>query len=315
MIFGFHIMTGISEDLAFKIGGKLSRHYYDMPVNNSIRSMMVNYSFNNYYLWLNINASVLVCGKETVDIEFVREQDFSVLDKIFKLHLSEIFGKDIADMLPLLKNWGLHIMRYGLDVKVEHIDELMRILEKTSIPANHLNPQNAISMIPPFDYPYYKGKLELYPKAELIKLNKIDYKGFPVECERDILRLVLIQKRNNMGSAKRLLKKFEMSWNLESFFNPLIVTNTIIKAYLDMIGNGDFFKYQSALEYIEDKVSNFQKRRFLTDLVKNGSNTKKDLKLLRDIGINGVLLDPDSKFYVIKNPFDEILFKCNMYTK
>ncbi|MCL2518398.1 MAG: hypothetical protein FWF15_07535, partial [Oscillospiraceae bacterium] len=107
MIYGFDIMTAIPEDLAFRIGRKFSQHYYDTPVNNSIRSVMVNYSFGNYILWLNINASVLVCGKETFDILLTKEPDFAILDETFKIHLEEIFGK--INILPPLQSWGLHM--------------------------------------------------------------------------------------------------------------------------------------------------------------------------------------------------------------
>ena len=43
MIFGFKIITGIPEDLAFKIlgntGMKLSRHTYNTPINNPVRAI------------------------------------------------------------------------------------------------------------------------------------------------------------------------------------------------------------------------------------------------------------------------------------
>jgi hypothetical protein len=134
-----------------------------------------------------------------------------------------------------------------------------------------------------------------------------------------------------MGYAKRFLTKFEFDlWRLDSFLNPLVVTDTFIKAYLDTIGSGNFYKYEDAVKIIENEVSSFQNRSILNELLYNinekGSvakareasadktRFKKDLKLLRDIGINGALLDSDIKLKLLKNPFDEILDKCKVYS-
>ena len=337
MIFEFQILTGIPEDLAFKIlgnmGTKLSRHTYNTPVNNAIRGLMVNYSFNQYFLWLNINASVLVCEKETYDIEFVKEPDFSMLEEKFKINLAEIFGETISDRLPPLRAWGLHTMIYGMDIKVEHIAETMRVFAKTDMSAVRLNPKNATGMTEPYESAY-RGNLEIYPKADLIRLGKIEYKGFSNdyvnEEYHDIIRLLLINKRSNMGYAKRFLKKFEMDlWRLESFLNSLVVTNVFAKSYLDAIGDGDFYKYEKAVEIIENKVSNFQNRKILLELLENinekGTVDKvrtdfadkkkfaKDLKLLQDAGINGALLDKSMKIERIKNPLGAILEKGAIY--
>jgi len=339
MIFGFKIIAGIPEDLAYKIlgntGMKLSRHTYNTPVNNPIRAIMVNSNLDQYFLWLNINAGVLVGGKETYDIEFLREPDFSTLDEKFKIHRTEIFGETVSDRLPPLRDWGLHTMIYGMDIKVEHIAETMRVFTKTDIPMARLNPKNATGMIAPYESAY-RGKLEIYSKSELIRLGKIEHKeplnDYANEEYRDIIRFLLINRRSNMGYAKRFLRKFEMDlWRLESFLNPLVVTNVFAKSYLDSIGGGDFYKYEKAVEIIENKVSNFQNRRILLELLDNitekGTIAKaraasldkikfaKDLKLLRDAGINGALLDKGMKIERIKNSLGDILEKSSMYSQ
>jgi hypothetical protein len=338
MIFGFKIITGLPEDLAYKILAnldmKLSRHIFELPADNSIRSVMVNYSFNQYFLWLSINAGVLCGGRETYDIKFVREPDFFALDARFKTHLVEIFGENISDRLPPLKDWGLYTMIYAMDIKIEHIAETMRIFSKTDMPSARLNPKNATGMTKPYESAH-RGKLEIYPKLELIRSSKIDYKG-PIDCSeeenRDIIRLLMINRRSNMAYEKRFLKKFEMDlWSLESFLNPLVVPNVIIKAYLDAIGGGGFYKYESAAEIVENKVANFQNRQTLHELLKNiaevgtvakaraaaGDKTKfaRDLKLLRDAGINGALLDKRLKVDQIKNPLGDILEKGSLYSQ
>jgi len=303
--------------------------------NNPIRATMVNSNGNQYFLWLNINAGVLVGGKETYDIEFVREPDFFTLDEKFKIYLSEIFGKTVSDRLPPLRGWGLHTMIYGMDIKAEHIAETMHMFAKTDMTAARLNPKNATGMTEPYESAY-RGKLEIYSKSELIRLGKIENKESPNdyanETYHDIIRLLLINRRSNMGYAKRFLRKFEMDlWRLESFLNPLVVTNVFAKSYLDAIGGGDFYKYEKAVEIIENKVSNFQNRRILLELLDNitekGTIAKaraasldkikfaKDLKLLRDVGINGALLDKGMKIERIKNPLGDILEKGTMYSQ
>jgi len=343
MIYGFDILSGIPEDLAYRIlsdiQGKLSVHYYNMPINNSIRGIMINSSFNQYFLWISINAGILMRGKETIDIDFTGEPDFSMLEEKFKINAAEIFGKSIAERLPPLCEWGVHIMRYGMDIEAGHISEIMRVFAKTNIPSAHLRAKNAATMIKPYDYPLYRGNPEIYPKAELIRLGKIEYKGLmddvdndnKIEESRDIIRMLLVHKRGDMGYARRIMKRFEMDiWRLESHLNPLVVTNVFIKSYLDAIGGGDFYKYDKAVEIIENKIPNFQNRKtlleLLNDINKKGSVLKalesssdkrkfrNDLKLLRDTGINGALLDPYSRFEIIKNPIDEIYEKCNMYS-
>jgi len=339
MIFGFKIIAGIPEDLAYKIlgntGMKLSRHTYNTPVNNPIRAVMVNSNLDQYFLWMNINAGVLVGGKETYDIEFVREPDFLLLDEKFKIYLAEIFEKNISDRLPPLREWGLHTMIYGMDIIVEHIAETMCVFAKTDMPAARLNAKNATGMVAPYESAY-RGKLEIYPKSELIRLNKIEYKEPPNdyadETHHDIIRFLLINRRSNMGYAKRFLRKFEMDlWRLESFLNPLVVTNVFAKSYLDSIGSGDFYKYEKAVEIIENKVSNFQNRWLLLALLEaineKGTVAKvragyadkvkfaKDLKLLRDAGINGALLDKSMKIERIVNPLGDILEKGSMYSQ
>ena len=128
-----------------------------------------------------------------------------------------------------------------------------------------------------------------------------------------LIRHVLVNKRSDMSYTKRFLSRFEMNMGfLDSFLYPLVVTNVFIKAYKDSIGNGDFFKYEKAIKLIEEKVPNYRNRKLLISIVNDinekGSIAKarlasternkfqKDLKLLRDIGINGALLDPDSIF-------------------
>ncbi|MCL2816352.1 MAG: hypothetical protein FWD23_17295, partial [Oscillospiraceae bacterium] len=237
--------------------------------------------------------------------------------------------------LPPLRDWSLHTMIYGMDMKVEHIGETMRVFAKTDMPAARLNPKNATGMTEPYESAY-RGKLEIYPKSELIRLGKIENKEPPNDYAdeeyRDIIRLLLVNRRSNMGYAKRFLKKFEMDlWRLESFLNPLVVTNVFAKSYLDAIGGGDFYKYEKAVEIIENKVSNFQNRQILLELLEaiheKGTVAKaraayadkvkfaKDLKLLRDAGINGALLDKGMKIDRIKNPLGDILEKGSMYSQ
>ena len=63
MIYGFDILTGIPDDMAFKIlgdiQGKLSKRKFDLPANNPVRCIMVNYSFKQYYLWITVNKIIL----------------------------------------------------------------------------------------------------------------------------------------------------------------------------------------------------------------------------------------------------------------
>lgn len=339
MIFGFNIITDIPDNLAYKIlriiDTKIGQTSFDMPIHNSIRSICVNNTGGQYYFRVNINAGILITGKETVDIDFVNEPDFTVLDDKFKANLAEIIGKDNAEKLPFLREWILWIMRYGMDIRVDNVYEIMRVFAKTYIPEAHLKPRNAATMLKPYEYPAHRGKLEIYPKSELIRLDKIEYKETTVNHldtkERDIIRLLLVHKRSNMGYAKRFLTKFEMNlWRLESFLNPLVATNVFTKEYLDTIGSGDFYKYDDAVEIIENKVSNFQSRKILIELLNKISEKgtiakaqsassdkrkfKKDLILLRESGINGALLNPDTKINRIKNPLDEILRKCKIYS-
>jgi len=222
-----------------------------------------------------------------------------------------------------------------MDIKVEHINELMRVFAKTDIYQNHLRANHAVTMMQPYDYPWYGGKLEIYPKAELLKAGRIEYKkiksDYPTEDNRDIIRLVLVHKRGDMGHARRIMKKFEIdTWRLESYLNPLVVTNVFMKTYLDIIGGGDFYTSEKALEIIENKVPNRQNRQILLELITNINEKstatkaremsadikkfKRDLKLLNDTGINGALLNPNSEFTRIKNPVDEIYEKCKMYS-
>ncbi|MCL2773558.1 MAG: hypothetical protein FWD71_09440 [Oscillospiraceae bacterium] len=340
MIFGFSILKHISDDLALRIIDTIKGTVTDTSVNNAIRNFSINHFTNSYSIWLTVNAGVLVGGKETVDVEFTNEPDFSALDERFTECLAEIVGKDSAEKIPRLREWGLWTMRYGMDIRLEHIDETMRVFARTDMPVQHLNPQNAIDIVNGVPAYMFRetgkkdGKLEIYPKSDLIKLGYLDYKGITehlVEKNKDTVRLVMNHSRRHMGYAKRFLTKFEMDvWRLESFLNPLVVTNTFRKAYLDTIGNGDFYKYETALEIIENEVSNFQNRKILIDLLNNiserGSVAKarecaadktkfrKELKLLRDAGINGALLEPDAKIGRIQNPFDEICKKCRIYS-
>lgn len=337
MIFGFNIITGIPEDLALSILGitklKIAQYAFDKPANNPIRSIGTNYSCGQYWLRVNVNAAILMSAKETIDIEFIKEPDFLILNENFRIGLAEIIGKDNAERLPLLNEWGLWVMRYGMDITVDHIDELMRVFAKTDIPVTNLNSYNAAGMAPPFET--YTNKLELYSKSELIELGRIEYKGtlpsHAIGESCDNVRLFLMHKRSSMGYSKRFFTKFEMdSWRLGSYLNPLVVPNAITKAYLDAIGNGDFYTYETAEKVIENKVSNFQNRKTLIELLNhinvNGSIAKarvahtdgkkfsRALRLLRDIGINGALLDHDSGFERLRNPIDEIYEKCKAYS-
>ena len=340
MIFGFSILKHISDDLALQIIDTIKGTSTDTPVNNAIRNFSINHFTNSYSIWATVNAGVLVGGKETVDIKFIYEPDFSVLDERFTEFLGEIVGKDNAEKIPPLREWGLWTMRYGMDIKLEHIGETMRVFTKTDMPVQHLNPKNAIDIVNGVPAYIFRetgkkdGKLEIYPKSELIKLGYIDYRGATehlVEKNNDTVRLVMNHNIRHMGYAKRFLTKFEMDlWRLESFLNPLAVTNTFRKAYLDTIGNGDFYKYETALEITEKEVSNYQNRKILIKLLNNinekGSVAKawesaadrtkfrKELKLLREAGINGALLEPDAKIGRIQNPFDEIYKKCQIYS-
>ena len=323
MIFGFNIICGISDDLAAdilrNINLQVGQYSFETPINNPIRSIGINFA-GAHYLRVNINAGVLISGKETLDIEFVKEPDFSALDEKFRHSLYEIIRKANTDKLPSFSNWMLWIMRYAMDIKVEHISETMKLFAKTNIPSANLNPRNAIGMVKPFEtytakYTAKTAKLEIYPKSELIKLKRIDYKN-PVtpRDDSDIIRFYFQHKRSMMGYVKRLLNKFEIDlWSPKSFLHPLVVTGAFTTEYLNTIGNGDFYKYETAVELIENTVSNFQKRRTLIEVLKTGIGDKKTIKLLRDCGINGALIDPDMEFNYIKNPFDEIIKRCENY--
>jgi len=340
MIFGFSILKHISDDLGLRIIDTIKGTSRDTPVNNAIRNFSINHFTNSYSIWLTVNAGVLVGGKETVDIEFINEPDFAVLDEKFKECLVEIIGKDYAEKIPPLREWGLWAMRYGMDIKLEHFDETMRVFARTDMPVQHLNPQNAIDIVNGVPAYMFRetgkkdGKLEIYPKSELIKLGYIDYRGETehlVDKNNNIVRLAMNHNRRHMGYAKRFLTKFEMDlWRLDSFLNAIAVTNTFRKAYLDTIGNGDFYKYENALKIIEKEVSNFQNRKILIELLNNinekGSVAKAresaadktkfkiELKLMREAGINGALLESDAKIERIQNPFDEICQKCQIYS-
>jgi hypothetical protein len=319
MIFGFNIICGIPDELAVDILRKLNlqvgQYTFDTPVNNPIRSIGINYA-GYHFLRINVNAGVLVSGKETLDIEFVKEPDFKVLDERFRDSLYEIVGNDIANKLPSFRNWTLWIMRYAMDIKVDHINETMKLFGKTGIPAANLNSSNAIGMIKPFEtFTAKTAKLEIYPKSELIKLGRIDYK-LPVtpRDDSDTIRFYFQHKRSMMGYVKRLLTKFEIDlWSPESFLHPLVVTGAFTTEYLNTIGGGDFYKYETAVELIENTVSNAQNRRMLIEFLNTGIGDKKTIKLLQECGINRALINPDMKFDRIANPFNEIVKKCDNY--
>jgi len=319
MIFGFNIICGIPDDLAADIlrtiNLQVGQYSFDTPINNPIRSIGINNS-GCHFLRVNINAGVLVSGKETLDIEFVKEPDITVLDEKFKISLCEIVGKDNADKLPMFRNWMMWIMRYATDIRVDNISETMKLFAKTGIPDANLNPRNAIGMMKPFEtYTAKTTKLEIYPKSELIKLNRIDYKN-PVTPRDDsnVIRFYFQYKRSMMGYVKRLLNKFEIDlWSPESFLHPLVVTAAFTTEYLKTIGSGDFYKYETALELIENMVPNYQNRRMLIELLNNGSDDKKAIKLLRECGINRALIESDMGVDRIKNPLDEIVKRCEEY--
>lgn len=348
MIFGFNIIMCISDDLAIKImeitRTKVGKYTYDTPINNAIRGICINNAMNHYFLRLVVNASILISGKETIDIEFEKEQDLSVLDEKFKHNLSEIIGNEYASQLPPMQKWTLWTLIYGMDIEINHIGELMHVFAKTDIPETHLSPPQIKTQIEKgkiiqsigsiYDASGNDRKLKIYPKSELLTSNNIDYRG-PTDnlnCKSsNIIRLSLIHKRSDFGYAKRFLTKYEMDLgHLDSFLHPLVVINTFIKAYLDTIGNGDFYKYDVAMQIIENDMPNLHTRKMLIDLLKkiNEKGTvakarlsaidktkfQKDLKQLRDIGINGALIAPDSKFDHIKNPIDEIYYKCKIFS-
>ena len=316
MIFGFNVICPVSDELAMGLNLEVGQYSFDLPINNPIRSIGINYTGSTYFLRVNVNAGVLISGHETLDIEFVKEPDFSALDEKFRLGLCEIVGQTNADKLPLFRDWMLWIMRYGMDIKCDHAGELMKLFAKTPIPQANLNPRNAIGMIPPFEtYTAKTAKLEIYPKSELIRLNRIDYKN-PVELrdDSDIIRFYFQHKRSMMGYVKRLLNKFEIDlWRPESFLHPLVVSGAFTAEYLNTIGGGDFYKYETAVEIIENTVSNFQNRRMLIELLNGTGNDKKAIKLLRECGINRVLIDADMGLDRITNPLDVVRRNCESY--
>lgn len=176
-------------------------------------------------------------------------------------------------------------------------------------------------------------KLFLYSKKDWLLNGKKDYRGGPVSPDAEsenTLRLYLIQKRSDMGYAKRFLEKFEMSGDLYSFLHPLVVTDGFLRAYMKAIGNGDFYRYDRAMEIIDD-LSHSGSRKLLTCLLQNirqeGSvanarlastdkrNFQKELKLLRTAGINGALIEEQSSMEHLANPLDEIRRKCRIYAE
>jgi len=347
MIFGFNIICGISDETADAILEKLclkvGKYSFNMPVDNAVRSLGINRSGGRYYLRLNVNAGVLVYGRETLGIEFTVEPDFSVLDKKFVGFLAEIVGSENAEKLPLLRDWILWIMVYGMDLKVSDVDRMMKIFRKTNIAVENLmtpavTQYEEKTKMPVLTCLYdntfgYMGELKIYPLAKMIKAKSVDFKGIMTDSNNydDIIRLTLLHKRSFMSHAKRFLTKFEMNlWRLEPFLNPLVVSNAMMKGYLDTIGNGDFFTYEKAVEKVENDVPNLNKRQGLLELlgkikekgsvsaVRTNSDDKKkfikELKLLRDIGINGAFLDENTDLEFLKNPFDLFFEKCRQYT-
>lgn len=96
MIFGFNIIQGIAEDTAAAIlkaaGTEPGQYTSQPPVNNAIRNLCVNRARNHYFLRVDVHAGVLLCGKETTDIQWVRPPDFDRLDESFRHHLSDFSG-------------------------------------------------------------------------------------------------------------------------------------------------------------------------------------------------------------------------------
>jgi len=320
MIFGFNIICPVSDELAMGLNLEVGQYSFDLPVNNPIRSIGINYTGGTYFLRVNVNAGVLISGRETADIEFVKEPDFSVLDEKFRFSLREIVGNANADKLPPFREWMLWIMRYGMDIKVENLVETMKVFAKTDIPKANLDPRNAIGMIKPFEtYTANTAKLEIYPKSELIRLNRIECKApIPPSDTSDVIRFYFQHKRSMMGYVKRLMSKFEIDIRRpESFLHPLVVTAAFTNEYLRAVGSGDFYKCDTAMEIVENTVSNHQNRRILTELLRKintgGMVGKKELKLLHDCGINGALIDADAAVDRIINPFDEICRRCEGY--
>jgi hypothetical protein len=341
MIFGFYLVKQISDDLALNIISKIHGTSLITPINNAIRTFNINHFTNKFSIWINVNANVLISGKETTDIEFIKEPDFLLLNYRFNMCIAELIGREYADELPPLNEWGCWTMRYGVDIKVKHMDLLIRLFEKTDMPAAHFDPKNAIdiaNLVPKYLYTSTgkkEGTLEIYPKSGLLELNLLDYKvvnnnELKQNCQ-DVFRFVLNHSRRHMDYAKRFLNKFEFDlWRLDSFLSQLVVPNVVIKAYLDKIGNGDFYTYNKAVQLIENAVSSFENRKKLINLLniidKEGSipkarevygdkhKFKKDLKMLREIGINGAILEADSVFDIVENPYSTLLEKCKAYS-
>lgn len=282
MIFGFNIITGITENVANNIlkitGSKVGKYFYKTPANNSIRGICVNNAGDIYYLRLEINAGVLIRGEETVDIEFVEELDFSMLDENFKSHLAEIIGIYNAEQLPPMHEWILWILIYGMDVKVNDVNETMRAFARTKIPPAHLMPPRII-----YDAESADRKMRIYPKSKMIKSGKIDYKGKTddINADNNIIRLSLINKRSDMSTAKRFLKKVEAdSWRLHSFLFPPLVTYVFNKAYHNAIGNGDV-KNEAVIQFIENEIN---KKCNIFSLYEEGGISMVDNKNIRDYG-------------------------------
>lgn len=344
MIFGFNIIQGIAEDTAAAIlkaaGTEPGQYTSQTPVNNAIRNLCVNRARNHYFLRVDVHAGVLLCGKETTDIQWVRPPDFDRLDESFRHHLSELFGNRCAESLLPLRNWTLWTLVYGMEIDAEHPGDLLRVLAHTDMPSAHLTPpapEPREKSVSPRHLVYDAGiddrKLFLYSKKDWLLNGKKDYRGGPVSPDADsenTLRLYLIQKRSDMGYAKRFLEKFEMSGDLYSFLHPLVVTDGFLRAYMKAIGNGDFYRYDRAMEIIDD-LSHSGSRKLLTCLLQNirqeGSvanarlastdkrNFQKELKLLRTAGINGALIEEQSSIEHLANPLDEIRRKCRIYAE
>lgn len=349
MILGFKLIIGITHQQAAKVfevaGCKPKKFKFSLPVNNPIRGIMVNYVRGNPLLWLTINASVLVSGKETGDILLCREPDFNGLDQRFKAALSDVIGTETADSLPPLKYWGIDTLVFGMDIKAANIPALLSVIAKTDLPAGNIYPQEKTveptsvkGPIKPDIENFYNTRsgdtlLKIAVKSDLIMAGRIDYKGIKEDILPGIeatLRLTMIHNYGALEYVRKFLEKHGTGMGYtEACLNPIVVTDAFIQTYVNSIGVGDFYTVAAALQKIERDISSIKNRAVLRGLVtligESGSipaarEAAGDLKafteslqLLRDLGINGAPLADEHGIDRIKNPFAEVFDHCNQY--
>ncbi|WP_058303747.1 phage/plasmid replication domain-containing protein [Gorillibacterium timonense] len=200
-------------------------------------------------LEIRLNPQVLLNPHNIIQSTLCTE--ISRIAESFDNEIHIIFGRT-ASLLPGFDHWTCKRIDYCVDISSEHVDEYIRLFQRSAVPNRYFEAKNKLS-----GSAYAKSgsvTINFYNKQDELA-KRMQHQDTRITKEhldtaQNLLRLEIQCLRDKTNYIKQR-EGFE-SKKVQHFLNPLLAEKLLVGYYDKSIGCGDFYSLYEARKRIKE---------------------------------------------------------------